>query len=688
MWPDPLLATAASALSLPSFVLSGALAAPALLVLLYPAALWALGRLSPFRGGAVGGEAAPGEGRPSVALVTVASARDARLERKIAEFSRLAAAFAPVSERIVGLDGVAAPAHELGSGERVADEPLAPLLWVGTETRRGKNAVLGEIHALARADILLFSDVDAEVDAESLGTLLAAFADETVGAVTGRRHIVDGTRFGSAQAGYGDLDSLIRALEMRCLGSVTSCDGKLYAIRRSCLGGELPGDVTDDLYTGLGAVAAGRRLVSAPTALARIGRPARDTAHELERRRRVTTRGLSTLWHRRAVLDPRRHGRYALALFVNKVLRRVAAPCAVLAALVLIAAALTLPAAGAARATLASLLPLLLAGALAVTLIAVARGRGAALAYLALGLLGMTLGVIDYLRGKRVTRWEPRKQDGAGSPGAARHAPALAVLASHYPKLTETFVIDEVRGLSRSFDVSVHPISPASGSDAAARAVPGQRIVREHPARPGGAARRLPGAGEVAPIDARPARRRARRCAPRPARRPEDAGADAEDAGDGLPDAPPARGPPARRVRQLLGHDGLDARPIAEPAVLVRGARERHLQVVLSARREGARRRRRHRHLALQPRLPAPCLPERLGGAHPCPADRCGLLPTRFSPSRAPRTDLPRALGRLADREEGASGADRGHRRAACGRARRALPHRRRGGAIASRSSG
>jgi len=377
------------------FTVAALMMLPAMLFASYPLLLLALSRLAPFRDASPpghGDDASDTCTRPSFALITVAGRQDARLERKLEELARLAE-HGGAAEVLVGLDGGTAPP---------ASNP--PLEWIAVMPAEGKNAVLRRLHATAQADVLVFSDTDAQVEPESLDALLEPFSDATIGAVTGRRRIVDGTRFGKGQAGYSDFEECIRRLEMRCLGSVTSCEGKLYAIRRSLVG-ELPEEVTDDLYTGLGAVAAGKRLVSEPTAIARVGRPARDIHHDLERRRRVTCRGLATLWHRRALLDPARHGRYAVALFTNKLLRRLAAPCTLLA---LVATSI-----GAALSPTLGLLIGVVLAACAAVLVTLARllGKGAALTYLVLGTIGMALGVLDYLRGRRVRHWEPRKQD-------------------------------------------------------------------------------------------------------------------------------------------------------------------------------------------------------------------------------------------------------------------------------------
>lgn len=343
----------------------------------------------------------------TVGLVTVSHVASEALAEKLKQFSQLQADLAttsnPVTSLYIGLDGAEVPTGEAWK--------TLPLTWFASAESVGKNHKLAEIVATVQATdnapgVLIFTDVDAQVDSVSLRALLARFREPGVGAVTGRRQIQDNSEFAAGQIGYISADDHIREQEMRYLKAVTSSDGKLYAIRRELIDA-LPADVTDDLYTALGAVASGYRLVSAPDAVAIIGRPARDRAHDLIRRRRVTTRGLSTVWRRRGLMNPLRTGGYGPALFINKVLRRLAAPGLLLAAVCVgswIAVQLFVT---------HMLLFVLLA---AVSLGAVyALMRKATIRYLVLGMVGMSLGVWDFLCGKRISRWEPRKQAVSGT---------------------------------------------------------------------------------------------------------------------------------------------------------------------------------------------------------------------------------------------------------------------------------
>jgi hypothetical protein len=241
--------------------------------------------------------------------------------------------------------------------------------------------------------------------------LCAPFADERVGGVCGQRVLhesLDG--LGSAQERYVSLDSALKRAESR-LGRVTSNDGKLYAVRRALFRPIAPG-ATDDLWTCLTILEQGQRFVFEPRARAAIRTPSRGAAHELARRRRIVARSLHGLWQKRALLDPRRHGAFALGLFVNKVLRR----CLPLFLLALFGSSLVLalrPGLGWARTALALQLAFY---ALALAHLPLARARipglsaaAATAYYFCVGNLGTLLGLGDFVRGREAVKWEPRK---------------------------------------------------------------------------------------------------------------------------------------------------------------------------------------------------------------------------------------------------------------------------------------
>jgi cellulose synthase/poly-beta-1,6-N-acetylglucosamine synthase-like glycosyltransferase len=284
--------------------------------------------------------------------------------------------------------------------------------------RRGKIPTLNAAIAEARGEILVFSDANSELAPGALAALLAPFADPEVGAVAGDQRYADKRSAGEdseAERFYWGSDRVLKRWHAAA-GSAISATGSLHALRRE-LCEVVPPGVTDDFFLSTCAIARGRRLVFAEDAVA-VEAPASSTLAELRRKRRIMMRGLRAVWLRRALLDPRRTGFYAVQLFTHKVLRRLVA-LPVLA--VAISAPLALP---------RSLGALVAAGelcALAIAALGWLRARDLAplprvfaLAYFAVAaqLAGLAA-CLDLLRGRSVDRWEPAR---AAAPDSAARA--------------------------------------------------------------------------------------------------------------------------------------------------------------------------------------------------------------------------------------------------------------------------
>lgn len=188
----------------------------------------------------------------------------------------------------------------------------------------GKAAALDAGVAASSGEILVFTDANSLLDPGALGSLTKHFADPDVGCVAGDQRYLPGSDGGDEPAagerGYWAIDRMLKRVESRA-GDAVSATGSLYAIRRSLVGPVLTG-VTDDFYISTGAVLAGRRIVFDPDAIA-WEPPAATTGAEFDRKVRVMTRGLRGVLARRALLDPRRYGAYAVQLWWHKVLRRL-----------------------------------------------------------------------------------------------------------------------------------------------------------------------------------------------------------------------------------------------------------------------------------------------------------------------------------------------------------------------------
>jgi cellulose synthase/poly-beta-1,6-N-acetylglucosamine synthase-like glycosyltransferase len=211
-------------------------------------------------------------------------------------------------------DGTDAAARARGGRVRVLSLP-----------RVGKASALNAAADVATGEILVFSDANSLYARDALRALVAPFADPDVGAVAGdQRYLADGAQAAMATGErlYWDLDRAIKRAESRG-GNAVSATGAIYAVRRE-LFSRVPPGVTDDFATSTAVIAYGKRLVFAPEAIAfePVAPSGRD---EFARKVRVMTRGLNAVLARHELLDPRRHGFYALQLLSHKVLRRLMA---------------------------------------------------------------------------------------------------------------------------------------------------------------------------------------------------------------------------------------------------------------------------------------------------------------------------------------------------------------------------
>lgn len=271
--------------------------------------------------------------------------------------------------------------------------------------RLGKAGVLNAGVEVSRGELLVFTDADNQWADDTLGLLLAPFADPEVGASAGHMIIpVVGKGLSLGDSLYRHYEAWVRKVENRT-GCMVSADGALLALRRS-LYQAVPKQVNDDFFISTCAPAAGKRIVYVPEAIV-LDQGVDEADKQFRRRQRVTVGGLLSLAARRELLNPLRHGLYAIALISHKLIRRLAPVL---------------------------LLPLLLAnfwlalepGLFRWMLVAQLLGYGVAVlglldvrrrlpkpfrlaAFLLVTLAGMSVGLWQFLRGHSYSQWNPNQ---------------------------------------------------------------------------------------------------------------------------------------------------------------------------------------------------------------------------------------------------------------------------------------
>lgn len=334
----------------------------------------------------------------SVSIVIAAHNEDRHIEEKLRRV--LAQDYCAQSLQII-LASDGSSDHTVDYARRMVDSRITVL----DLPRQGKAATLNAGVALSNGEILVFTDADNQWSTDTLRHLLAPLSDPQVGACAGHMVIPrPGLGLSLGDSLYRYYEGWLRRVENRT-GCMVSADGALLALRRE-LFQEIPTEVNDDFFVSTCAPVAFKRIVYVPAAVV-YDQGVDEADKQFRRRQRVTVGGLQSLAQRRELLNPMRHGLYALALISHKLIRRLAPIL---------------------------LLPLLLSNFwlwdehvfYRLTLIGQLVGYAVAIAglldvhhrlpkpfrlaaFLLVTLAGMSIGLWQFLRGQRYRQWNPEQ---------------------------------------------------------------------------------------------------------------------------------------------------------------------------------------------------------------------------------------------------------------------------------------
>jgi len=188
------------------------------------------------------------------------------------------------------------------------------------EGRNGKTSCQNAAAAIARGEILVFTDATTRLDAGALRALVRRFYSADVGCVAGRLMYVSRTENATGQGGeaYWDYEIKLRMAES-ALGSLVGVSGCLYAVRRNAYRPINPGLISDFV------ISMKMREQSLRTVLAANAVCYEDTlnrgAQEMSMRVRVAIRSINALFCEKRFLNPWRYGLFAWQLWSHKLLR-------------------------------------------------------------------------------------------------------------------------------------------------------------------------------------------------------------------------------------------------------------------------------------------------------------------------------------------------------------------------------
>jgi cellulose synthase/poly-beta-1,6-N-acetylglucosamine synthase-like glycosyltransferase len=188
------------------------------------------------------------------------------------------------------------------------------------ERRQGKTAGLNRAMALARGELVVFTDANAVYPPSALAALGSYFRDSRVGLVSGyTKYTVDAAgHVADATNAYTSLERIIKRGESS-FGCCVGADGAIFAMRRT-LYRVLRDDDINDFVLPLSVIGQGYRCLFAEDAYC-SEHPGKDLESEFRRQSRITNRTLRALWRHAGLLNPFRFPAFSFFLFSHKVAR-------------------------------------------------------------------------------------------------------------------------------------------------------------------------------------------------------------------------------------------------------------------------------------------------------------------------------------------------------------------------------
>jgi cellulose synthase/poly-beta-1,6-N-acetylglucosamine synthase-like glycosyltransferase len=188
------------------------------------------------------------------------------------------------------------------------------------EGRVGKTATQNEAVKAATGEIIIFSDATTKYSKDAIRKIVRNYADESVGAVSGRYEYVNPT---SAPVGIGTIlfwkyENFIKSMQTR-IKTITGCCGCIYSVRKEAYV-PLPPDIISDLVEPLKIIERGYRIVFEPEAIA-YEETTEKPSEEFKMRIRIITRAMRGILYVKGLLNPLKYPVVAFQLISHKVLR-------------------------------------------------------------------------------------------------------------------------------------------------------------------------------------------------------------------------------------------------------------------------------------------------------------------------------------------------------------------------------
>lgn len=224
--------------------------------LVYPLLLWLLAK-------AVPKAVTKGERLPTVTVVIAAHNEELNIAKRLQDLLQQDYP-CELLEIVVSSDGSTDRTVDLAAtfaakGIIVTELPVC----------KGKAEALNQGLTTAKGEIVVFTDARQEFQVDAIKKLVANFADETVGCVSGELHFFEdpASKIEAEMGAYWRYEKFIRRSESAS-GSVVGATGCIYAIRRELYQSLPPGTILDDVLTPMNIARKGKRVLFEAQAVA------------------------------------------------------------------------------------------------------------------------------------------------------------------------------------------------------------------------------------------------------------------------------------------------------------------------------------------------------------------------------------------------------------------------------------
>lgn len=240
---------------------------------------------------------------PRVSLLIPAYNERSNIERKIR--NSLTLDYPPGQlDIVIACDGSRDGTPQLAKALAEEDEAGGRVRVLDFPVNRGKIMTLNAAVEQIDADIIVFSDASAILNADAVKILVRNFADRKVGAVSGKYTVIKPheVNIGASEDFYWRYETFMKTQEGQ-LSSTLGGHGHLHAIRRELYPFPPPGTINDDYIIHASVIAKGWRAVYEPEAVIR------EEAHEMTgfgRRVRIMAGNIQQLREIKPLLKPLR----------------------------------------------------------------------------------------------------------------------------------------------------------------------------------------------------------------------------------------------------------------------------------------------------------------------------------------------------------------------------------------------